>query len=112
MTKNSRNRKTPLISRRTTLLGAASLIGAPMIARAQNLPKLRFTAGWSFQGNHSYMLQAQHSGYFKEEGVDVTVSRGYGGARTPVDIAAGIFDIGYGDMIATIKFMAKIRKPN
>ena len=101
------------LTRRGAMIGTAatagaSVLGAPFISRAQGaLPKVRFTAGWSFQGNQSYMLRAQKAGYFRDAGVDVAVSRGFGSGRLPVDIAGGVFDLGAGEMSATLKFMAE-----
>ncbi|MDH7798755.1 MULTISPECIES: ABC transporter substrate-binding protein [unclassified Beijerinckia] len=99
---------TGLLTRRGALLGGAGMVAAPWIARAQEaVPKVRFTAGWSFQGGQSYMLRASHAGYFKDAGVDVSISRGFGSGRLPVDIAGGVFDLGAGEMSATLKFMAE-----
>lgn len=99
---------TSLLTRRGALLGGAGIIAAPWVARGQEtLPKVRFTAGWSFQGGQSYMLRAAHAGYFKDAGVDVSISRGFGSGRLPVDIAGGVFDLGAGEMSATLKFMAE-----
>jgi NitT/TauT family transport system substrate-binding protein len=102
---------TTAITRRRALVGTAAATAslyAPFVARAEDaLPKVRFCAGWSFQGNQSYMLRAERSGFFREAGVDVTVSRGYGSGRLPVDIAGGVFDIGAGEMSGTLKFMAE-----
>ncbi len=95
-------------TRRSLTLGLGGLLAAPAIVRAQSaLPKARFTAGWTFQGNQSYMLRAKAAGYFREAGVDVDVSRGFGSGRVPVDIAGGVFDLGAGEMSATLKFMAE-----
>lgn len=97
-----------LLTRRVALAGAVAGIAAPFVARGQTaLPKVRFTAGWAFQGNQSYMLRARDAGYFREAGVDVSVSRGFGSGRIPVDIAGGVFDLGAGEMSATLKFMAE-----
>jgi NitT/TauT family transport system substrate-binding protein len=95
-------------TRRGVSLGLCGLIAAPAVVRAQtSAPKVRFTAGWTFQGNQSYMLRAKAAGYFREAGVDVDVSRGFGSGRVPVDIAGGVFDLGAGEMSATLKFMAE-----
>jgi NitT/TauT family transport system substrate-binding protein len=97
------------MTRRAVLIGTgAALLGAPAVARAQGaLPKVRFTAGWAFQGNQSYMLLAQNKGYCRAAGADLVVSRGFGSGRVPVDIASGVFDLGAGEMSATLKFMAE-----
>ena len=43
-------------------------------------------------------------GYFAEEGLDVTFERGFGSADTASKIAAGQYDMGFGDMYAMIEF--------
>lgn len=88
--------------------GGAGLLAAPALVRGEAAPpKVRFTAGWSFSGSHAYMLHCQHKGYAREAGADLVVSRGFGSGRVPVDIASGIFDLGSGEMSATLKFLAE-----
>jgi NitT/TauT family transport system substrate-binding protein len=89
------------------LAGGAAAIAAPWIARAQQRPTIRLTTGWTFQGNHSYMLHAQRAGYFAAAGVNVAISRGFGSARTPVDIAGGVFELGFGDVPSVVKFVSE-----
>ena len=96
-----------LLTRRSALLGGAGALAAPWIARAQQKPTIRLTTGWSFQGNHSYMLHAQRAGYFASAGANVVVSRGFGSARTPVDIAGGVFELGFSDVPSVVKFVAE-----
>ena len=66
-----------LLTRRSALLAGAAAVAAPgiapRIARAQQRPTVRLTTGWTFQGNHSYMLHAQRAGYFAAAGVNVRV---------------------------------------
>ncbi|MBX9840402.1 MAG: ABC transporter substrate-binding protein [Xanthobacteraceae bacterium] len=99
------------MTRRTALLAGAAAVAAPLIgpriARAQERPTVRLTTGWTFQGNHSYMLHAQRAGYFASAGVNVAVSRGFGSARTPVDIAGGVFDLGFSDVPSAVKFLSE-----
>jgi NitT/TauT family transport system substrate-binding protein len=96
-----------LLTRRSALLGGAGALATPWIARAQQKPTIRLTTGWSFQGNHSYMLHAQRAGYFASAGANVVVSRGFGSARTPVDIAGGVFELGFSDVPSVVKFVAE-----
>ena len=101
-------RMTPRITRRSVLAGGAALLAAPSIARGEAaLPKVRFTAGWSFSGSQAYMLHCQQKGYAREAGAELIVSRGFGSGRVPVDIASGVFDLGSGEMSATLKFLAE-----
>src|SRR4051794_229305 len=95
---------TPL-TRRSALVGAAAVLAAPSVGQAQQKTTVRLTAGWTFQGTHSYMLHAQRAGYFAQAGVNVTVSRGFGSPRVPVDIASGVFDLGFTDVASVVKFL-------
>lgn len=96
------------VSRRTfALAGGAAIVAAPFVARAQALPRVRFTLDWAFQGPNAYALLGREKGFFRDAGVDVQINRGFGSGRVPVDIAAGTYDIGQGDINPTIKFMAE-----
>jgi len=97
------------LTRRSVMIGAgAGLLAMPAIARGQAaLTRVRFTSGWALQGGHAYMVYAQKQGYAKAGGADLQVSRGFGSGRVPVDVAGGVFDLGSGEMSATLKFMAE-----
>ncbi|MBL8837561.1 MAG: ABC transporter substrate-binding protein [Alphaproteobacteria bacterium] len=96
------------LSRRqfATIAGAA-MLAAPHVARGQAaLARVRFTMDWAFQGPSSYALLGREKGFFREAGIDIQLSRGFGSGRVPVDIAAGAYDMGQGDINPTLKFMA------
>ncbi|UFN47317.1 ABC transporter substrate-binding protein [Roseomonas sp. OT10] len=87
---------------------AAAPLARPGIARAEGAAKrVRFTLDWAFQGPNSYALLGRDKGFFREEGIDLALSRGFGSGRVPVDVAAGTFDMGQGDINPTLKFMAE-----
>ena len=50
---------------------------------------------------------ARDSGCFEEGGVDITLDRGFGSGRVPVELASGTYDMGLGDINPTIKFRAE-----
>lgn len=96
------------VSRRSLM--AAAAIGAFTLSTA--LPaqadiKVRYSMDWAWQGPQSTALLAQKLGYFADEGIDIEMSRGFGSSRVPVDLAAGTYDMGQGDMSAVIKFNAE-----
>lgn len=99
------------LSRRSVARGSLALAGAalfaPFVARGQALARVRFTMDWAFQGPSSYILLGRERGFFREAGVDIQVTRGFGSGRVPVDIAAGTYDMGQGDINPTLKFMAE-----
>ncbi|WP_137178030.1 ABC transporter substrate-binding protein [Roseomonas sp. AR75] len=95
------------ISRRQALLGAGVLLAAPRIVTAQSLHRVRFTLDWVFHGSYSFAAAGERNGIFRNNGVDFTINRGFGSGRVPIDIAAGTYDIGIGDMTPAIRFMAE-----
>lgn len=79
-------------------VGVATL-AAPRIARGQAaLTPVRFILDWSFLGPQSPYLLAADRGYFREEGINVTIDRGFGSGDTPVKVASGAYEFGVGDV--------------
>lgn len=71
------------------------------------LAHIRFTLDWAYQGPQAPILVALYKGFFAEEGLSVTIDRGYGSAKVISDVAAGLFDIGFGDINSLIEFKSK-----
>jgi NitT/TauT family transport system substrate-binding protein len=99
-------------TRRALLATGAGLLAAPLaaprLARSQTaLTRLKFTLDWALQGPNSYALLGREKGFFRAEGIDVAISRGFGSGRVPVDIAGGTFEMGQADINPTLKFMAE-----
>ncbi|MEM4519722.1 MAG: ABC transporter substrate-binding protein [Sulfolobales archaeon] len=68
---------------------------------------IKFTLDWAYQGPQSPFLVALYKGFFAEEGLSVTIDRGYGSARVISDVASGLFDMGFGDINSLIEFKSK-----
>jgi NitT/TauT family transport system substrate-binding protein len=72
-------------------------------AAATSIP-LRFTLDWRFEGPSALFLTALDKGYFREEGLDVTIEPGTGSREAIPRVATGGFDAGFGDVNTLIRF--------
>ncbi|MGU3401196.1 ABC transporter substrate-binding protein [Brucellaceae bacterium D45D] len=76
-----------------------------MSAKAETSIKL--VLNWKYQGPQGLLFLAEDKGYFKEEGLSVTMDQGNGsGAAVPL-VANGTYDMGFGDINALIELAAK-----
>ncbi len=94
------------ITRRAALAGAAAAIAAPGIARAQLRP-VRFSFDWIFNGPYAFGAAGVTQGFFRDAGLEVTLTRGFGSARVPLDMAAGSFDVAMCDPTPLLRFMSQ-----
>jgi NitT/TauT family transport system substrate-binding protein len=88
-----------MLTRLAALAAALLLTLAPAAAQE----KIKFTLDWKLQGIHAWYYWAADKGYFKAEGLDVTVDQGEGSAATVTRIMSGAYDAGFGDMNAIIQ---------
>ncbi|MBK5957775.1 ABC transporter substrate-binding protein [Rhodoplanes elegans] len=96
-----------LASLRTALMAAAALAAAALSSAASAETKLKMVLNWKYQGPQGFFFVAQDKGYFKAEGLDVTIDQGDGSAAAVPKVASGAYDIGFGDLNALIEFAAK-----
>lgn len=90
------------------LLGALAISTLlSMSAASAQDTKIRFTLDWKLQGIHAWFYWAQDKGYFKAEGLDVTIDQGEGSAATVSRIMSGAYDAGFGDENAIIQTAAQ-----
>jgi NitT/TauT family transport system substrate-binding protein len=97
-----------LPSRRNAIKFAAALSLAAVAgtATAQAPTKIRFQLDWRFEGPSALFLLPAAKGYFKEEGLDVTIDAGNGSGGTVNRVASGAYDMGFADISAMIEFLA------
>ncbi len=89
----------------TALVGLALPLGLATPADAQT--KLKLVLNWKYQGPQGMFFLADDRGYFKAEGLDMTIDQGNGsGAAVPL-VANGTYDVGFGDINALIELAAK-----
>jgi NitT/TauT family transport system substrate-binding protein len=82
--------------------GLALLAGAAAQANAQT--PVKFTLDWRYEGPAAPFTVALDKGYFKAEGLDVTIDTGNGSREAIPRVASGTYDIGTGDVNSLIRF--------
>jgi NitT/TauT family transport system substrate-binding protein len=75
-------------------------------AHAQLTP-VKFRLDWVWQAPQSIWTLAHERGYFKAEGLEVTIDRGYGGSDTVSSVASGSYDFAFSDINNAIEFNGK-----
>ncbi len=79
----------------------ALFVGATGVA-AQT--PIKFTLDWKYEGTASPFLLAHQKGYYKAEGLDVSIDTGNGSLEAIPRIASGTYQIGLGDINSLIRF--------
>ena len=90
-------------------LAVAVVAAFTATGNAQQLTKIRFQLDWRFEGPAALFLLPAAKGYFKQEGLDVTIDGGNGSAGAVNRVASGTYDMGFADMSALIEFLASNR---
>jgi NitT/TauT family transport system substrate-binding protein len=87
------------------VMAAAVLSLASLPASAQT--PIKFTLDWVFQGPTAPFLVALDKGYYKAEGLDVTMDPGQGSAGAVQRVATGAYQIGFADVNSVMEYNAK-----
>ena len=82
-----------------------AIISAPQSASAQT--KIRFTLDWIPGATHSAFFVALQKGYYKAEGLDVSIDRGKGSAEVVRQLASDTYDMGFPDINVVLDFNSK-----
>lgn len=98
------------LTRRRTLQGlaaAAGVLAAPAVVRAQARTALKFSLNAPFDGSNAAFFLAEQQGYFRAEGLDVTLDASGGTGEVISRVSSGAYDAGFGDQTALVEFIAK-----
>lgn len=98
------------MERRLVALTVIALLIAPAAASSAD-KEVRFQLDFIPGGFHAPWYLAQEKGLFKEEGLNVRISRGYGSGDTVMKLAAGQFDVGLATISALIAARANENVP-
>jgi NitT/TauT family transport system substrate-binding protein len=91
----------------STVLVASGLALALACAPAAAQVPIKMVLNWKYEGPQAWFFLAQDKGYFKEEGLDVTIDQGEGSAASIPKVAAGAYQAGFGDLNALVDLAAK-----
>lgn len=94
-----------MLNRRKLLTGATLAVALFSAAPAMAQTALKFTLDWKFEGPAAGFFLALDKGYFKEEGLDVTIDTGNGSVEAIPRVASGAYQMGFGDINSVIKFL-------
>ena len=65
---------------------------------------VKLTLDWAFQGPQSVFTLPAERGYYKAEGLNLTIDRGSGSTEAVARVASGAYQFGWGDPSALIKY--------
>jgi NitT/TauT family transport system substrate-binding protein len=87
---------------RSFVVGAIAGLLAVTASAAQT--PVRFSLDWRWEGPAAPFAVALDKGYFKAEGLDVTIDPA-AGSREPISrVASGTYDMGFGDVNSLVRF--------
>jgi len=89
------------------LMALAACIAVAAASPASAQTKVRFSLDWIPGTVHAPFFIALYKGYYKAEGLDVSIDRGKGSAELVRQLASGVYDMGYPDISVVTDFDAK-----
>ena len=97
--------------RHTLKIAAMLCVLTPLAMGARAADKVHFQTDWIPSGEHAMYYGGWEKGIFADEGIDVTITRGYGSGDTVSKLAGGAFDFGVADVSAVMTARAKQNVP-
>ncbi len=88
-----------------------AIAATAMAGTASAQDKVRFQTDWIPSGEHAMFYGGWQAGLFAKEGIDVTITRGYGSGDTVTKLAAGAFEFGIADVSAVMTARARQNIP-
>jgi NitT/TauT family transport system substrate-binding protein len=82
---------------------AALMLAGSADLRAQTVP-LKLSLDWRFEGPSALFVLPQQKGYYRQEGVDVTIDEGATSLEAITRVATGSYDIGFADINTLIRY--------
>jgi NitT/TauT family transport system substrate-binding protein len=94
-----------IATRWSAALAAGAIAGLAGTTASAQTTDVKFTLDWKFEGPAAPFLVAIDKGYFKAEGLNVTLDTGNGSRDAITRIASGAYQLGFGDINALIEFL-------
>ncbi|MDR7481908.1 MAG: ABC transporter substrate-binding protein [Armatimonadota bacterium] len=93
------------------ILAVVATLASEAPAQAPTRPgrtvQWKFTLDFIVQGPQAPFILAAEKGYYAQEGLQVTIDRGFGSADAVTKIASGAYHLGYADINSMIEFNAR-----
>jgi NitT/TauT family transport system substrate-binding protein len=91
---------------RFVALLVAALVSAlvPSFAFAQKTVPMRFALDWRFEGPAAPFFVAIDKGYYKAEGLEVSIDPGAGSVEGINRVASGAYEVGFADINSLVKY--------
>ena len=89
---------------RGIIVGLAALAGITGTSAVAETP-VKFALDWKFEGPSAPYFVAIDKGYYKEQGLDVTVDSGPGSVQGIARVAAGTYPLGFFDINSLVKYL-------